>query len=61
MTEAERAGITVSDAEVRVQIMAIPGLQENGQFIGEERYRQLLAQQNPPITPPVSRRRCAKV
>ena len=53
LTEAERAGITVSDAEVRVQIMAIPGLQENGQFIGEERYRQLLAQQNPPITPSV--------
>ncbi len=53
LTEAERAGITVSDAEVRAQIMAIPGLQENGQFIGEERYRQLLAQQNPPITPSV--------
>ncbi len=51
LTEAERAGITVSDAEVRAQIMAIPGLQENGQFIGEQRYRQLLAQQNPPLTP----------
>src|ERR671919_595586 len=44
LAEAERAGITVSDAEVRAQIMAIPGLQENGQFIGEQRYRQLLAQ-----------------
>ncbi len=51
LTEAGRAGISVSDAEVRAQIMAIPGLQENGQFIGEERYRQLLAQQRPPITP----------
>ena len=51
ISEAERAGITVSDVEVRSQIMAIPGLQEQGQFIGEERYRQLLAQQNPPITP----------
>jgi peptidyl-prolyl cis-trans isomerase D len=51
LTEAERAGIDVSDAEVRAQIMSIPGLQENGQFIGEERYRQLLAQQRPPITP----------
>jgi len=51
LTEAQRAGITVSDAEVRAQIMAIPGLQENGQFIGEQRYRQLLAQQTPPITP----------
>jgi peptidyl-prolyl cis-trans isomerase D len=51
ISEAERNGITVSDAEVRAQIMAIPGLQENGQFIGEQRYRQLLAQQNPPIKP----------
>jgi peptidyl-prolyl cis-trans isomerase D len=51
LTEAERAGITVSDAEVRAQIMAIPGLQENGQFIGEQRYTQLLAQQTPPLTP----------
>ena len=51
LSEAERAGITVSDAEVRAQIIAIPGLQENGQFIGEQRYRQLLAQQTPPMTP----------
>ncbi len=36
---------------MRAQIIAIPGLQENGQFIGEQRYRQLLAQQNPPMTP----------
>ena len=51
LSEAERAGITVSDAEVRAQIIAIPGLQENGQFIGEQRYRQLLAQQTPPMAP----------
>src|SRR5687767_10162631 len=51
LTEAERAGITVSDAEVRAQIIAIPGLQENGQFIGEQRYRQLLQSQNPPMRP----------
>ena len=51
LSEAERAGIAVSDAEVRAQIIAIPGLQENGQFIGEQRYRQLLAQQTPPMTP----------
>jgi peptidyl-prolyl cis-trans isomerase D len=51
LAEAERAGITVSDAEVRAQIIAIPGLQENGQFIGEQRYRQLLSQQVPPMTP----------
>src|SRR5688500_9607946 len=51
ISEAERNGITVTDAEVRAQIIAIPGLQENGQFIGEQRYRQLLAQQTPPLTP----------
>lgn len=51
LSEAEHNGITVSDAEVRAQIMAIPGLQENGQFIGEQRYRQLLSSQNPPMTP----------
>jgi peptidyl-prolyl cis-trans isomerase D len=51
LTEAERQGIKVSDAEVRAQIVAIPGLQENGQFIGEERYRQLLRVQDPPMTP----------
>ncbi len=51
LTEAERQGIQVSDAEVRAQILAIPGLQENGQFIGEQRYRQLLSAQDPPMTP----------
>jgi peptidyl-prolyl cis-trans isomerase D len=51
LSEAERAGITVSDAEVRAQIIAIPGLQENGQFIGEQRYRALLAAQTPPMSP----------
>ena len=49
--EAERVGITVSDAEVRAQVLAIPGLQENGQFIGEARYRQVLQSQDPPMTP----------
>lgn len=49
--EAERLGITVTDAEVRAQVLAIPGLQENGRFIGEARYRQLLQSQDPPLTP----------
>ena len=44
-------GYNGSDAEVRAQIIAIPGLQENGQFIGEQRYRALLKQQTPPMTP----------
>jgi hypothetical protein len=33
--------------------MALPGLQENGRFIGGERYKQLLRMQNPPIVPEV--------
>lgn len=50
LAEAERLGITVSDAEVRETIVSIPALQENGVFIGETRYRQLLQLQNPPMT-----------
>ena len=48
--EAERHGLGVSDDELAQQIFAIPGLQENGQFIGEARYEQLLQAQNPPMT-----------
>ena len=48
--EAERQGITVSDDELAQRIMAIPGLQENGRFIGEARYEMLLRQQRPPLT-----------
>jgi peptidyl-prolyl cis-trans isomerase D len=48
--EAERHGIRVGDDELAQQIFAIPGLQENGQFIGEARYEQLLQSQNPPMT-----------
>lgn len=50
LAEADRLGITASDAEVRERIMSIPAFQENGQFIGEQRYRQLLRLQRPPIT-----------
>ena len=42
LIEAERHGIRVSDEELAQQIFAIPGLQENGRFIGEARYEQLL-------------------
>jgi peptidyl-prolyl cis-trans isomerase D len=48
--EAERHGLGVSDDELAQQIFAIPGLQENGQFIGEARYEALLQSQNPPMT-----------
>jgi peptidyl-prolyl cis-trans isomerase D len=50
LIEADRHGITVSDEELAQQIFSIPGLQENGQFIGEERYEMLLQSQNPPMT-----------
>jgi peptidyl-prolyl cis-trans isomerase D len=42
LAEAKRLGITASDAEVRERILALPAFQENGQFIGDQRYRQVL-------------------
>jgi peptidyl-prolyl cis-trans isomerase D len=51
LAEAERLGIGATDAEVRERIVRMPGLQENGQFIGEQRYRQLLQMQRPPVSP----------
>jgi peptidyl-prolyl cis-trans isomerase D len=51
LLEAEQNGISVSDDELRQQIFSIPALQENGVFIGQQRYQQLLQSQNPPITP----------
>ena len=51
IAEAKRLGISASDAEVRERILALPAFQENGQFIGDERYRQLLQMQNPPMRP----------
>ena len=48
LAEADRLGITASDAEVRERILALPAFQENGQFIGDARYRQILQMQNPP-------------
>ena len=50
LIEADRNGIRVSDEELAQQIFSIPGLQESGRFIGEERYEQLLQAQNPPMT-----------
>jgi peptidyl-prolyl cis-trans isomerase D len=51
LAEASRLGIGATDEEVRTRIATMPGLMENGQFIGEQRYRQLLQMQNPPMTP----------
>jgi peptidyl-prolyl cis-trans isomerase D len=50
LVEAERLGVSVSDEEVRERILSLPGLQENGRFIGEQRYRALLRMQSPPMT-----------
>ena len=50
LVEAERLGIRVSDEELAQQIFAIPGLQENGRFVGEQRYEQILRSQVPPMT-----------
>lgn len=50
MSEAQRVGIKVTDAEVAQRIYAIPAFQQNGAFIGQARYQQLLASQSPPMT-----------
>lgn len=50
LIEAARHGITVSDEELAQQIFAIPGLQENGRFVGEQRYELILRSQVPPLT-----------
>jgi peptidyl-prolyl cis-trans isomerase D len=50
LAEAERVGIDVSDEEIRERIFAMPAFQENGHFIGEARYNQLLRMQRPPMT-----------
>ena len=51
IAEASRLGIDASDEEVRQRIFAMPAFQDNGGFIGEARYQQLLRMQRPPMTP----------
>ena len=50
LAEADRVGINVSDEEVRQRIFSMPAFQENGAFIGETRYNQLLRMQRPPMS-----------
>ena len=50
VAESRKQGLTVSDVEIRERILALPGFQENGKFVGEQRYRQILQFQNPPMT-----------
>jgi peptidyl-prolyl cis-trans isomerase D len=51
LAEADRIGIRASDEEVRGRILSMPAFQDNGHFIGEQRYQQLLRMQRPPMTP----------
>lgn len=51
VVEADRLGIGVSDSEVRNRIFAMPAFQQNGTFIGDQRYQQLLRMQSPPMVP----------
>jgi peptidyl-prolyl cis-trans isomerase D len=50
LAEADRLGIRASDEEVRQRIFSMPAFQENGAFIGEQRYQQLLRMQRPPLS-----------
>src|SRR5688572_788573 len=50
VAESRKQGLTVSDVEIRERILSLPGFQENGKFVGEQRYRQILQFQNPPMT-----------
>src|SRR6059036_888970 len=38
LAEADRLGVTVSDEEVRRRIFATSAFQENGAFVGDQRY-----------------------
>jgi peptidyl-prolyl cis-trans isomerase D len=49
LAEAKKQGLGASDEEVRQRILAIPAFQENGQFVGYDRYRQMLQMQDPPV------------
>lgn len=49
IAEADRLGLVVTDAELRERIVRMPGFQQDGQFIGGERYRQVLQMQRPPL------------
>lgn len=51
LAEADRLDIASSDAELRQRILTMPAFQENGKFIGDQRYRQLLRMQRPPMRP----------
>ncbi len=51
LVEADRLDIDTTDAELDQRIRTMPAFLENGQFIGQQRYRQLLRMQRPPLRP----------
>jgi peptidyl-prolyl cis-trans isomerase D len=46
---AARLGLAVTDAELKERILRMPGFLDNGQFVGDARYRQILSFQRPPL------------
>jgi peptidyl-prolyl cis-trans isomerase D len=51
LAEADRLDIEVNDSELRARLVRWPMFQENGRFIGETAYRQVLNMQRPPTRP----------
>ncbi|MEI6667633.1 MAG: SurA N-terminal domain-containing protein [Acidobacteriota bacterium] len=50
-TEANRLGLTVTDEEVGQRIVSMPDFQENGKFVGEQRFELALRNARPPMVP----------
>jgi peptidyl-prolyl cis-trans isomerase D len=48
--EAGKQGLEVTDAELAQRILTLPAFQENGQFVGQQRYAAVLRMQRPPMT-----------
>jgi peptidyl-prolyl cis-trans isomerase D len=48
MAEAARLGISVSDGELRERLVRLPMFQRDGEFVGEDAYRQILQSGRPP-------------
>ena len=51
VAEAQDLGLTVTDSELSERIKHLPGFQQNGQFVGEATYREILSMQRPPLRP----------
>jgi peptidyl-prolyl cis-trans isomerase D len=51
VSEAERLGLRVTDGELRERIVRLAGFQQNGQFVGDVMYREILQMQRPPLRP----------